>query len=868
VVLGCVLRFVGLTRGDFENGGFHHFHPDQQTLIEAAQRLQDPTDPPLTAYGLLPIYLAAAALKAGSLVAGYQADLATASGQRLAVISVRALSALLSCLTLWLLWVCGRAYFGRVTACIAVIVVAVAPLAVQQAHFYTVDGIFTLIVVAAVYRILVASERDDLRSYLVCGALVGVAGAVRLNGLLTGLILLAIHLWRPASQEQKEGAFGRLMVRACSPRLWLSGLAAIVTLVAIQPYIITDPGRLTQAVTPDDLAYSVSVARGEFLRVWSLVDVHTVPYLHFWSTLWPSGVGWPLTLAFIVSIGHALWRPRWQTSLLVLWLVLYFIPIGGLHTKHVRYLLPMLPFLALLFADMVRRFASSESLILRHGTLVLSLFILAHVGIYGTAFARVYVTEDSRLEARRWLDANLPQSTRIAVEHGGFSMKGVLNKQRHRTISLNMGMIFGSRGYLSCQATSSILRHQLAAADFIAITDVNRYRQFTAVPELFPVVSAFYTDLVAGNLGFDVVRRFKVYPRVAGFTFEDDEAEPSFLGYDHPAVMVLRKAESFSRTWDSWQRRFHADRNCAHAAVMSVAEAVGVGNPEVALERTRALQQAHPQLRFPAMIQAYLLQRLHRPELAAAAADRYSTGYGDPSISPYLVAPATAISLMSAGLDDLGLAVLEEAVARKGQFAAKAHAPMARAYGLVAQLQQREEKGTSAYGVHNLAVQLYPSQESYNALGELSSARHDYDQALSWWDESLKRNESQVRVHRRIAQAAFEATDYSRVIDHLQRVLELQPRMEAAKRRDTLNLLGALSDSTGQHDRAQTYWQSSLSLDGDQAQIHRDLGLLLVRLNADVSLSLPHLAKAAELAPALRPQLDDVIGQLQADRAR
>ena len=125
-----------------------------------------------------------------------------------------------------------------------------------------------------------------------------------------------------------------------------------------------------------------------------------------------------------------------------------------------------------------------------------------------------------------------------------------------------------------------------------------------------------------------------------------------------------------------------------------------------------------------------------------------------------------------------------------------------------------------------------------------------------------------MRVHRRIAQAAFEATDYSRVIDHLQWMLELQPRMETAKRRDTLNLLGALSDSTSHYDRAQTYWQSSLSLDGDQAQIHRDLGLLLVRLKADVSLSLPHLEKAAELAPALRPQLDDVISQLQADRAR
>lgn len=862
LVLGCVLRFVGLTRGDLGDDEFHHFHPDQQTLINAALRLQSPTDPPLTAYGLLPIYLAAGALKVAELVAGYPADLSTESGQRLAVLSVRTLSALLSCLTLWVLWILGRRYFGRAAACIAVTITAVAPLAVQQAHFYTVDGVFTLIIVAAFYAMLVASERGDLRLYLLCGALVGAAGAVRLNGLLVGLILLAIHLGRPAVNEP-AGIIARVIAKVDDKRLWLSGLAAVLTLVVIQPYIVTDPGRLTQSVTPDDLAYSVQVARGDFLRIWSLVDVHTVPYLHFWTALWPSGVGWPLTLAFLVSVGYALWRRRWQTALLVLWLVLYFVPIGGLHTKHVRYLLPMLPFLGLLFGDMVRRsMGGGGSALVRNSIYVLSTLVVAHAAFYGIAFARVYHTEDSRLVARRWFGDNLPSRARIGVEHGGFSMEGVLSAERLRLVSLNMGIIFGSRGYLSCEASSRILRRQLAAADFVTITDVNRYRQFTAVPELFPVASAFYTDLVGGNLGFNVVERFKVYPEFAGFTFRDDEAEPSFIGYDHPAVIVLRKSESFAEVWDSWQRRFHADEACARAALGEIAEAMAAGQNEVALQRTRALRKARPDLRFVAMIEAYLLQRLQRPAQASDAADSYSAGYGDPSISPYLVAPATALSLMSAGLDDLGLAVLEEAAGRKDQFAAKAHAPMARAYGVVAELQRRDGKKESAYGVHLLAAQLYPSAGSYNALAEISSSQGNYDQALIWWDESLKLEQS-TRVHRRVAHAALEATDYPRVIEHLQRVLDLQPAMQANKRRDTLNLLGALSDSTGQYERAQQYWRASLSLDGNQAQIHRHLGLLLLRLDAEAPQSLMHLQKAVELAPALRPRLEDLIDRLK-----
>lgn len=870
LLLGCLLRFVGLTRGDFEAGGdFHHFHPDQWTLIEAAQQLDSPLDPPLTAYGLLPMYLAAGALEVGSTLSGDSVDLTTTAGQRLAVVSVRTLSASLSCLTLWLLWSCGRRYFGRAAAAIAVLVMAVVPVAVQQAHFYTVDGVFTLLAVAVIYATFAAVERDDWRHYLLCGALVGAAGAVRLNGLLSGLILLGAHLARPAVGEP-AGHFGRTMARVRNPHLWLSGLAAVAVLAAIQPYLIADPARLTQSLTPDDLAYSMRLARGEFLRVWSLVDVHTVPYLHFWTDLWPTGVGWPLTLAFLVSIGHALWRPQLHTSLLLLWLALYFIPVGGLHTKHVRYLLPMLPFLGLLFGDTLGKLATAGGpRLLRHSIGVVSAIIIAHAGAYGIAFARIYHVEDSRIQARRWLDDNLPQRARIAVEHGGFSMQGVLPSQRYRTGSLNMGLIFGSRGYLSCQATSRILQHQLAAADVAIITDVNRYRQFTAVPELFPVVAAFYTDLVGGALGFDLTRRFKVYPRLAGFTFEDDDAEPSFIGYDHPAVLVLSKADSFSdQSWHSWQERFHADHQCAHGALVAIAAARTAGNLETALQRTRVLQQAHAQLRFPAMIEAYLLHQLQRPGQAAAAAERYGSGYGDASIAPYLIAPATAITLTSAGLDDLGLAVLEEAAQRKDQFAGAALAPMARAYGTVAQLQQRDGKPELAYDIHLLAARLHPAAESFNALAGLSSDRGDYERALESWDQSLHHDSAQVSVHRRVARAAFAEADYERVIDHLQQVLEQQPEMGTRKRRDTLNLLGALSDSTGQYDRAQEFWRASLSLNGDQAQIHRDLGLLLVRQNAAVSQSLMHLEKAVELAPSMRVPLGDAIARLRAGHQR
>ena len=90
---------------------------------------------------------------------------------------------------------------------------------------------------------------------------------------------------------------------------------------------------MQRADSTDDLLYSIQVARGEFLRLWSLVDVHTVPYLHYWTTLWPLGVGWPLTGVFVLAIGYALWRRSTPGLLLLLWTGIYFLLIGGLLSR-------------------------------------------------------------------------------------------------------------------------------------------------------------------------------------------------------------------------------------------------------------------------------------------------------------------------------------------------------------------------------------------------------------------------------------------------------------------------------------------------------------------------------------------------------
>ena len=56
------------------------------------------------------------------------------------------------------------------------------------------------------------------------------------------------------------------------------------------------------------------------------------------------------------------------------------------------------------------------------------------------------------------------------------------------------------------------------------------------------VVKQYYRDLFAGQLGFRLVKAFKVYPSLFGHDIVDDGAELTFRLFDHPKVFVFSRS--------------------------------------------------------------------------------------------------------------------------------------------------------------------------------------------------------------------------------------------------------------------------------------------------------------------------------------
>ena len=664
LILGVAARFHGIDRDrtDFllpERAAlgisqeFYEFHPDEETLVNAALQLETPLRPPTTSYGLLPIYVARGIVEALSMA--YDADLSELRASPLRphlFAAVRVFSAGFSILCLIGLWVLARAYFGSSVAALSTALLAAFPIAIQLAHYYTVDGVFTLMVVisTACFIKAIRSYRYDL--YLLSGICIGLTAAVRLNGLLLVPTLVVAHY----TFGTAERSLVSWLRQAAAPRLWCAGAAALATLLLLPPYLLVQPELMTRAESSNDFGFSALVAGGEILRPWTLFDISTPPFIHYLARLLPLATGWPMAALLVPAIIHGIWRGSTQRTVCVAWLLLYFATIGGQHTKHVRYLLPMLPAASLLVADLCvsfyLTFRSTGAKLLACSAIAA---LVGYTSLYGAAFATIYSKEDSRIAAGRWVQENVPAGTTIGLERGGFSVRSTISSMRYRHELIETGFHFGTRGYLSCRAAARVLEERLQKMEVLVIAQENRSWQFQAASDHYPVLSSFYEDLTLGILGFEPVQRFKQEPFLFDIRFGKARSDPSFTGYDHPTVLAFRKASTFSQQFGAWQSKLLQGRGCVDNAFEGAAEAFKKNRLDRVEQVVHKIRQLNPEALYVLLLLAEGRNRSGKSEMEDRALQGFMRGYSDRSRSLYLLPWATASSYLTVGLEDLAL---------------------------------------------------------------------------------------------------------------------------------------------------------------------------------------------------------------------
>lgn len=355
--LALAVRLIGLRWGLPNADRWYSYHPDEssrQIVGAVFNLLQGDFNPHFFNYPSLTVYATWAMYWVLTLCGfGHSVELGTGypwGTVHDVILAGRVFSVLCGALTAPLVFLIGRRLQLGPWALLAAVLMALAPGHVQQSHFATVDVPATFFIALCVYLSLRAKEAKGL---LLAGFIAGLAAGTKYNA---GLVLLAplVALWWLQENEQLGVPGAR--------RLGLSVgllLASLLGFAISTPYALLAPGEFwgdpsKQSGFAYELFFHPKEGSGDIFKGtgngWIYHLTFNLPFV----------LTWPVIIASLAGLFFTARERRWWP--LLAFSALFFVSLGLSQVRFMRYLLPLVPVLALLAAYGVSRLRLSKVL--------------------------------------------------------------------------------------------------------------------------------------------------------------------------------------------------------------------------------------------------------------------------------------------------------------------------------------------------------------------------------------------------------------------------------------------------------------------------------------------------------------------------
>ena len=311
----------------------------------------------------------------------------------------RVLSAVSGVISVWLLFRIGVRLFGRSTGFVAAACLGLAFLHVRDSHFGVTDVPMTCMVLVAFLAIVKLSQSGSHQDLVAAGIWTGLAVATKYNAALLALPACFAVLDDPA-RRPAQVRLGRAVL-----------FCAIMTgaFLIVCPYSIISHEKFLADVM--DVSRHLANGHGPDLgRGWTY---------HFTTTL-RYGLGAPLLAAGVAGLLLMVWREGRRGVFVALFPVAYYMLMGTGRTVFARYALPVVPFLCLTAGYLIANMAAAATTYLQRprwrvpATAIITAAVLWPSVLSVIAFDRLIARDDSRVLARRWIEARFPPGTTIA----------------------------------------------------------------------------------------------------------------------------------------------------------------------------------------------------------------------------------------------------------------------------------------------------------------------------------------------------------------------------------------------------------------------------------------------------------------------
>jgi len=409
LIIGALLRITGYKWGLPDATHLYSFHPDEGINISAALRIfAGDKEPGFYNYSSLYFYITSYVLTFASGW-GILNIKETLTQENLTTIYMcgRITSLIFSIGTIGIVFAIGYKLKGYLLALIASLLYALTPILVMHSKFIAVDGMCGFFVALTIFCAILLNNTDEnnlknkkyLTSLILCGVCAGLAMGVKYNGIIVFLVPFTVELLKLINKKSK---FNNFIIATV-----IMGVCALIT------FLITTPGVfLNNAQFVKDFTYEINHMRtghgDEFVNTGNGL-------IYTFNMNMRNGLGWPFAVFSIISLFTALFSRNNTLKSMAIFGLVYYISISLSEVRFARYLIPIMPVLAILTAYLFYYFIKNNKIMVKTLFTLLLLFTLSNSLLLSNNYNRLFVAKETRIEALGWLEKNVSKKEAIGL---------------------------------------------------------------------------------------------------------------------------------------------------------------------------------------------------------------------------------------------------------------------------------------------------------------------------------------------------------------------------------------------------------------------------------------------------------------------
>ncbi|MDP6039006.1 MAG: tetratricopeptide repeat protein, partial [Candidatus Latescibacteria bacterium] len=527
--------------------------------------------------------------------------------------------------------------------------------------------------------------------------------------------------------------------------------------------------------------------------------------------------------------------------LLLGWLIPYFMLVGGLHTKPIRYATPMLPALTVFAAWACIHFfyvlRSRSHLIAALPVLIVGLPTL----VQGLAITNIYSREDSRIVASRWVEENIPAQSHVLAEHGGFATAWMAPEDRYQRQVIDSSYFIVARDWILASSQIASFQKRLSSAEWIILIEENRQKQFISVPDFFPIGATIYARLQSGDLGFENVAQFKNPPRFGPWTWDETDTEPTITAFDHPTVNIYHRKTDGSpdAILEQWIKNILNHPTQVDSYITTGVRAFHEQNWEQARKAFDKALEVQP---------TFALTHLLIGEIDLKNNDENAAQYHwDRAID--IAGPITKygfVGMIEAGLKSEGVIYLEDVAQHPGSDP-NLKELTSNIYNEMGHAHQQKGNHDKAAETFARSITLLPNRPAayVNAANNLM-ALGDLEDAKTLLTKAAQIDSAFAPTQQALGRLYQQQDDLEKAYRALEKSLSLDPQ-NPEHQIDLFNL-GSTYYQRSNTQMAYIIFEKILVHNPNFQEVHFNLGALYLKA-AEYTRALPHLQRATQLAP-------------------